>query len=220
MTTQQAVLTDPRDRKYYAMDHTPVRRVTRFLIDVGIPLLMKVEARGLEHFPAREGLVLAANHLTNFDVLVMQHVLDRPIFFMAKKELYTPLTDGFLRHVGAFPIHRGERDEWAMNHARKVLLHGSVLGMFPEGRRSKGAGLRPGKTGIARLALQTHSPIVPMALTGTHQVFRNFPARTPVTIRIAPALHPQAGDTPETLTARLMHTLAVMLPETLRGAYG
>ncbi len=122
----------------------------------------KLEIEGAEKLPAEGGVILAANHLSNYDVFPLQFALPRTIFFMGKEELFrNPIMDWLLRQLGGFPVYRGERDEWAMRHAQSVLEHGQVLGMFPEGSRNQGNGLRPAKTGIARLALATKAPIVP-----------------------------------------------------------
>jgi len=124
-----------------------------------------------------------------------------------------------MRHLGAFPVHRGEKDAWAIRHAAKVLENGQLLSMFPEGTRSKGGGLRVAKTGSARLAIENKCPIVPMAVVGTDQFFKRFPRKTPVTIRLLPPVLPHPIDTPLSLTDRLMFALASGLPEEMRGVY-
>jgi 1-acyl-sn-glycerol-3-phosphate acyltransferase len=181
---------------------------------------MKMEIRGLENLPLDGPLVIACNHVTNFDVFPMQFSLPRPIFFMAKAELFKfPLMDIALRNLGAFPVYRGEKDAWAMRHARRVLEHGQMLGMFPEGTRNKGRGLGIAKTGTARLAIDTRSPIVPMVITGTDRFFKQFPRRTPVTVNLLPLLQPAPAETPLALTDRLMFNMAAALPEDMRGVY-
>ncbi|MFH1906892.1 MAG: lysophospholipid acyltransferase family protein [Chloroflexota bacterium] len=80
---------------------------------------------------------------------------------MGKAELFkNPLIDQFFRNLGGFPVYRGERDEWAIRHAGKLLRHGQVLGMFPEGTRSHGRGLKVAKTGAVRLVLSVNCPIL------------------------------------------------------------
>jgi 1-acyl-sn-glycerol-3-phosphate acyltransferase len=165
-------------------------------------------------------VVLAANHLTFFDVFFMQFALPRPIFYMAKAELHrNPLMDAVLRQLGSFPVERGARDEWALHHAQRVLEHGQVLGIFPEGTRGKGQGLRPAKTGAARLAMAVGCPIVPMAVMGTQRMFHRFPRRTRVSITLDQPLFPHHAETALALTDRLMFALAEMLPPEGRGVY-
>lgn len=138
---------DPRDRKTFYFHATPLRRFAVWLVTVVFNFFMKLEVRGLENLPADGAVIVASNHVTNFDVFPMQIAIPRPIFFMGKAELFKfPLMDMFLRNVGAFPVNRGEKDTWALRHAAKVLAHGQTLGMFPEGTRSKGKGLRVAKT--------------------------------------------------------------------------
>jgi 1-acyl-sn-glycerol-3-phosphate acyltransferase len=139
---------------------------------------------------------------------------------MGKASLFKfPLMDVALRNLGAFPVYRGEKDAWAIRHARKVLDHGETLGMFPEGTRSRGSGLILAKTGAARLAIEVNCPILPMAITGTELFFHKFPKRSRVLIKILSPLYPEPGETPLALTDRLMFTLAFALPAHLRGVY-
>jgi len=183
-------------------------------------LVMEMDVKGLEHFPHEGPVVLAANHVTNFDVFPMQFALPRPIFFMGKAELFkNPLMDLVLRNLSGFPVNRGEKDEWAMRHAAKILAHGQALGMFPEGTRSKGRGLKVAKTGSARLAIDAPCPILPMAIIGSDQFFKRFPHRTRVQITLLAPLVPKPNEKPLALTDRLMFTLAQGLPEGMRGVY-
>jgi 1-acyl-sn-glycerol-3-phosphate acyltransferase len=181
---------------------------------------MEMEINGLEHLPPDGPVVIACNHISNIDVFPMQLSLPRPIFFMAKAELFKfPLMDVILRNLGAFPVYRGEKDYWAMGHAYKVLEHRQVLGMFPEGTRNKGKGLGLAKTGTARMAIENRCPIIPMVITGTDSFFKAFPQRANVTVRLLPPLQPLSGETPLALTDRLMFIMAAALPEHMRGVY-
>jgi 1-acyl-sn-glycerol-3-phosphate acyltransferase len=211
---------DPRLQKRYYFEDTSLRRFTTATITTVFRSMAVIHTRGIEKLPLSGPVILAANHLTNFDVFPMQIVLPRLIFYMGKAELFkNPLLDAYLRRLGAFPVQRGAKDEWALEHACKVLEHGQVLGMFPEGTRSKGYGLRTAKTGIARLALATGAPIVPMAITGTHRMFRRFPRRTRLTITLGDPIFPQPKDTTLGLTDQAMFALAGLLPPKLRGEY-
>lgn len=211
---------DPRDKKKFYFTDTPQRRALIAVVRPFFDLVMKLEVTGLENFPRQGAVILVANHITNFDVFPMQFALPRPIFFMGKAELFkNPLMDVLLRNLSGFPVYRGEKDDWAMRHAAKVLKHGQTLGMFPEGKRSKGKGLAVAKTGAARLAIQANCPIVPMAVEGSDQFFKQFPQRARVRITLLPPLVPKPGETSLALTDRLMFTLAQALPESMRGVY-
>ena len=212
---------DPRNQKKYALHVTLVRKLTILLIRIFLPLFMKREIIGVENLPTAGPVVLASNHLTNFDVFPIQLCLPRPLFFMAKAELHkNKILDIWLRQLGAFPVQRGKRDDWALAYARKVLDHKQVLAIFPEGTRSKGRGLRPAKTGAARFALYAGCPIIPVAVIGTEEIFNHFPHRTQVSIQIGEPIFPEEGESALALTDRLMFTLAEMLPPELRGVYG
>lgn len=219
-TTLAVPQIDPREGKKYYFTDTPQRRVMVAVVRQLFRLVMKMEVVGLENFPRQGQVILAANHVTNFDVFPVQFALPRPIFFMGKAELFrNPLLEVFLRNLGSFPVNRGEKDLWAMRHAAKVLKRGQTLGMFPEGKRSKGRGLSVAKTGVARLAIETDCPIVLVAVTGSDKFFKRFPHRTNVRIEFLPPLLPKPGESPLALTDRLMFTLAQALPEDMRGVY-
>ena len=220
MTQFESLENDPRDRKQFAFHATFFRKLLIAFLRLLFRLIMKMEVQGLENFPLDGPVVIACNHVTNFDVFPMQFSLPRPIFFMAKAELFKfPLMDVALRNLGAFPVYRGEKDQWAMGHARRVLEHGQTLGMFPEGTRNKGTGLVVAKTGTARMAIENNCPIVPMVVIGTDGFFKGFPHRSNVTVCLLPRLTPDPGDTPLSLTDRLMFSMATALPEDMRGVY-
>lgn len=211
---------DPRDKTRFVFHATPFRKVILWFIEMGFKTIMQLHVKGLENFPLDGPVVLAANHVTNYDVLPMQFCLPRPIFFMGKASLFKiPLLEWAYRELGAFPVNRGEKDEWSIRHAAKVLAHGQTLGMFPEGKRSKGLGLGVAKTGTARLALDANCPIVPMAVIGTDKFFKRFPMRTVVHIHILPPILPKPGESALSLMDRTMFTLAESLPREMRGVY-
>jgi 1-acyl-sn-glycerol-3-phosphate acyltransferase len=213
-------LVDPRDKKAYYLHMTSTRRIITAAIKYLFAGMGKIEVSGLENLPTGGPVILASNHLTNFDVFPMQLAINRPIYFMGKAELFkNPLLDALLRRLGGFPVYRGARDNWAMQHSRRVLEAGQVLGIFPEGSRSRGKGLRPGKSGAARLALETGCPIVPMGVDGSHRLFINFPKRSRVRICLGPPIYPKSHFSPLQLTDIIMYALADQLPEDLRGVY-
>lgn len=211
---------DPRDRKQFYFHATPLRKAIVVILRAAFFFAMDRRVEGLENFPLDGPVIIAANHVTNFDVFPMQLSLPRPIFYMGKAELFkNPITDVVFRNLGAFPVSREKKDPWAYNHALKVLAHGQTLGMFPEGTRSKGRGLGVAKTGVARMAIETDTPIIPMAIVGSDQFFKRFPRRIRVTVSLLPPILPSPGDTPLALTDRLMFTLAAALPPEMRGVY-
>ncbi|HQX16151.1 MAG TPA: lysophospholipid acyltransferase family protein [Anaerolineales bacterium] len=215
-----AIDSDSRARRKYYLEETPQRRALMSLLRAVFYGIMKMEILGSENLPREGAGIVAANHVTNFDVFPMQFSLPRPIFFMGKAELFkNPIMDLALRNLGAFPVTRGDKDMWAMRHASKVLKQGQWLGMFPEGTRSKGKGLTVAKTGTARMAIEAGCPILPMAIIGTDKFFKQFPRRAHVNVSILPPLTPMENESPLALTDRLMFTLAQALPISMRGVY-
>ncbi len=211
---------DPRTQKLYFFQMTPVRGFVTSILKLFLTSFARLHLEQVGQLPQDGPVILAANHMTNYDVIPIQLCIDRPIFFMGKAELFqNPLIDFLFRRMGGFPVYRGERDEWAMQHAQEVLQRGLVLGMFPEGTRSKGHGMRPAKTGVARLALDMSCPILPVAQYGTEETFKHFPKRIDVTVKIGELIHPDEDDTALSLTDRLMFALAELLPARERGVY-
>jgi 1-acyl-sn-glycerol-3-phosphate acyltransferase len=211
---------DPREHQKYYIEGTVIRRITLISTRLFFRLVSHTEFSGTENIPESGPFVLAANHLTNFDVFPIQFAFPRPIFFMAKAELHqNKLLDAYLRQLGSFPINRGTRDDWAMAHAHRILEQGEILGIFPEGTRSKGHGLRTAKTGAVRMALAFNCPLLPVAVNGTQQLFKNLPNRPVISIKVGNPIYPQPDDSALALTDKLMFTLAEMLPREMRGVY-
>jgi len=213
-------LPDPRDRKHYFLKNTTTRQILTASARFGFFLSAKIETSGVENMPVSGPVVLAANHLTHYDVFPIQFVLPRLIFFMGKAELFTnPLIDVVFRRLGGFPVRRGENDEWAARYALHVLEKGQVLGIFPEGKRSRGHGLHTAKTGAARFALAAKAPIIPVGVEGTDEMFKYFPRRTLVRVRFGSPIYPLPEEPPIELTDRMMFAMADLLPRRLRGVY-
>jgi 1-acyl-sn-glycerol-3-phosphate acyltransferase len=215
-----AELTDPRDLKTYYYQMTPVRQFVTHACRALFACLTGIRVSGVEHLPSHGPVVLACNHITNYDVIPVQLALPRLIFFMGKEELFrNPVCDWTLRQLGSFPVARGARDEWAFEHALEVLHREEVLGIFPEGTRSKGRGLCQAKSGAARLSMLSGSPVVPLALNGTQGMFKHFPLRTSIDIQVGAPMQPAPDDTAAAFTERIMRSIAGMLPQGGRGAY-
>ncbi len=137
--------------------------------------LFRVTVTGVENIP-RPPYIIAANHQAWFDpAFIIPFFPERPLIYtMAKRE--TVFNRAWKRRllppIGVFPIspNRGELDEQGLRTVYQVLERGGAMLMFPEGRYSRGRGLRPLKNGIAYFALQAGVPIVPVAVTGTDRL--------------------------------------------------
>lgn len=126
----------------------------------------KVE--GLEHFPARGPVIVAANHVSFWDPVLVGCALQRQIYFMAKEELFKiPIFGKLLTKLGAFPVKRGQGDIAAIRKSLAILKEGKVLGIFPEGTRSKSGEIQEAMSGIVLIMEKSKAPIVPVKVYGT-----------------------------------------------------
>lgn len=141
-------------------------------------VIFRPHTQGLDNVPEEGPAILACNHLSYSDWLFMPLTLNRRVTFVAKAEYFTtPGIKGFFQKmffsgVGQVPIDRasGSAAAGAMKSAAEILDKGDLFGIFPEGTRSHDGKLYRGKTGVARLALTTGVPVVPVAVVGTDVV--------------------------------------------------
>ncbi len=141
-------------------------------------LVFRPRVEGEEHLPEDGAAILACNHLSYSDWLFMPLTIPRRVTFVAKAEYFnTPGVKGWLQKkffsgAGQVPIDRSGADaaEGALSSAKRILDQGELFGIFPEGTRSHDGKLYRGKTGVARLALETRVPVIPVAVVGTDVV--------------------------------------------------
>ena len=192
-------------------------------------VLADVTVTGVERMPRSGGVLVIANHLTNYDPFIICMCFKRELHFMAKVELYrNPLLAWLLAHLNAFPVRRGEADRTALRRAEELLRSGRVVGLFPEGHRAPDAAVQPSKGGIALIARRANVPILPVAITGTHfllpQALLDWrPWRRPaVTITVGEpfTLPPSTGRADYNALANLiMGHVAELLPPSYRGVF-
>lgn len=143
-----------------------------------LTFLGRPKVEGLEHVPHDGAAILASNHLAVADSFYLPLVVRRRITFLAKSEYFTGtgikgrLTAWFYTVAGQVPIDRANADaaQGALDTAERILNDGKLLGMYPEGTRSPDGRLYKGKSGLARLALETGVPVIPVAMIGTDVV--------------------------------------------------
>lgn len=144
------------------------------------------------HIPASGPIILAINHRSYWDPLLIASAVSRPIQFLAKAPLFDiPLVGSILRGSGVIAVRRGQPDLTAVRRALNVLEHGGVLGIFPEGTCNSLRRLLPPWHGVGWLALASGAPVVPVAVHG-YKVYKfNSPYHWPnrVSIRFAPPIH-------------------------------
>lgn len=129
---------------------------------------------GIENIPATGGVIIAANHISLWDPPVVGAALKRPIHFMAKEELFVGPLGWIIKIMKAFPVKRGAADRAAIRNAINLLKDGEILGLFPEGTRSKNGELGKPEAGIGMIVLKAGVPIIPAAIIGTNQVGKGW----------------------------------------------
>lgn len=128
-------------------------------------LFLRIRYSGTENLPPQGGYVVACNHRSFIDPVILAHGVPRMVSFMAKEELFkNPLLAKFFGGLGVFPVSRGKGDISAVDHAVDILHSGGLLGIFPEGTRSfDGKPLRA-KSGMAHIAKTAEVGVIPCAL--------------------------------------------------------
>ena len=191
----------------------------------------RVKVEGAENIPKTGGVILASNHNPGFDFVLMGYGCPRQVYFMAKKEIFdiNPLLTKLLHAIGTFPIRRGARDQGAIQSAVDLVSSGKVLGMFPEGTRSRTGELQRAHSGAARIAIKANAPVVPTAIMGTEKIVTRkwLPWGRPlIIVRFGPPLYPPATQdgkitqaAARTFTKEFMCAVAQLLPPERRGAY-
>ena len=171
----------------------------RVILGPILRLFFRPWVEGLENVPAEGGAILASNHLSFSDSIFLPLVVPRRITFLAKADYFTGKGPKgrakafFFKGVGQVPVDRsgGKASEAAMRTGLALLARGELLGIYPEGTRSADGRLYRGKTGVARMALEAHVPVLPVAMIDTEKIQppgKVFPKIMRVGIRIGAPL--------------------------------
>jgi len=137
--------------------------------------LYRIEVIGKENVPKEQGVLLCTNHIHNFDPIVVGISAPRTIHFMAKEEIFrVPVLGNIVRKCKAFPVKRGMSDREALRKGMSVLKDGHVLGLFPEGTRSKTGELGKGLAGAGFFALRSNCAVIPCAVIGPYKAFHKL----------------------------------------------
>ena len=151
---------------------------TRASFRAGLRLSCRPTVEGIANFPATGPVIVAPNHLSFLDSVIIQAMMPRKVAFFAKAEYFT--TRGpkgaamrwFFHSVGSIPVERGEQaaSVAALQSALDVLERNEAFGIYPEGTRSRDGKLYRGRTGVGWLALTTGAPVLPVGLIGTEHL--------------------------------------------------
>lgn len=181
-------------------------KLGRFLLWFFKPLFYLIfpyKVIGKENIPPlspEDRLILCANHISDIDPVFLIMCQKRHVYFMAKAELFSKKIGAwfFGKQFGAFPVKRGAGDTSAIDRAEEIVHTGRLLGIFPEGTRSKDGKLGRAKSGAALIASQTGASMIPVAIQAKDQKVRPFhktllligPALTPKELHLEDPSHP------------------------------
>ena len=188
----------------------------------------RIHVEGLEHVPRRDGAVLAFNHHSYVDFLMVAWApvrkLKRPVRFLAKREIWQSRWVGWVVRWGeAVPVDRTSATAraGAFDAAAEALRHGDLVAVAPEQTISRSFDLLPLRTGAARMAKQADAPIIPVIGWGSHRALtkgqpKRLKLRLPVIVRFGEPIRVGADESPEEATERLRERMAAMLDEVQR----
>ncbi len=198
------------------------RLLTRLLLG------SKFHLRGISNVPNSGPLLMVSNHVGGVDPAIIGAWTPRPVWFMAKAELFRGRFAWLMRGYHAFPVMRHSPDRAALRRAFDLLKHGSAVVLFPEGHRSENARLLRAQPGAGFVARRSGAPLVPIAITGTQNVLGRhsmIPRRAEVAMTFgepfelpernrdgSPMDHQQSAD-------YLMTKIAALLPLEYQGEY-
>jgi 1-acyl-sn-glycerol-3-phosphate acyltransferase len=201
----------------------PYRAVIRTALGLFRALDFRITLDGAEHIPTTGGAVVAANHVSYFDFMLVGYAAlpDRLVRFMAKKSVFDSKVSGrLMRSMHHIPVDR-RAGASAYAAAVTALRNGELIGVFPEATISRAFTPIPMKSGAARMAIDADVPIVPVVTWGAHRLWTKgrkprLQRHVPVTIRVGEPILPLAGEDAPALTARLADTLTRMIDEVQR----
>lgn len=202
-----------------------LRSIFRFLFR----LLTRIEVVGLEKVPLSGGCILATNHLSRLDPPLLFMLIERNDLtaLVADKYKKYPFIPWLVNTLKGIWIHREDADFRALKDARRYLQQGGLLGIAPEGTRSRTKGLLPGKPGVAYLADKAGVPVIPVAISGTEgAIFKIFTLRRPKIrvafgdpIQLPPLDREQREEMLQRNTDEILCHIAALLPPEYRGVY-
>jgi 1-acyl-sn-glycerol-3-phosphate acyltransferase len=161
---------------------------TRFLLGGLVGALSGWEVRGREHVPRTGGVIVASNHISFWDPVLVGTAAIREQHFLAKEELFRPpILGSLIRSFNAIPIRRGMADLAGLTKAMDVLRAGRSLILFPEGTRARGGELRTARPGLGMLAVATDARIVPACIVGSDHPRKWLLRQAPLRVEFAPS---------------------------------
>ena len=208
-------------------DGHPVFRVSQVVVAGALRLMADISARDMHLCPPSGPVILAANHLSYFDIPLIGAWTPRTTLFFSKSEIKRwPIIGQIATRYGTIFVRRGESDRQAVRETLDALANGQLVGVFPEGTRSHGKGMIGALPGISLLAQRSGATIWPVAVTGSERIGKEPRPKVTLTggepfdpLAAARAIH---GERPshEQVAETIMQRVAALLPESYRGEYG
>jgi 1-acyl-sn-glycerol-3-phosphate acyltransferase len=149
----------------------PLVKLVKVATGILSRIYIRVHAQGLEHVPDEGAYLMITNHVSGLDPFVIGTMVSRPMYCLAKVELYRNRTlTWFLNSLGYIPLDRSTEDISAMRIVLRLLRNGEAVGLSPEGTRSQTGEIQPFQPGVTKLVLRTQVPILPVAIYGTREL--------------------------------------------------
>jgi 1-acyl-sn-glycerol-3-phosphate acyltransferase len=211
--------------------------VVHAVVPPAAKLIWRPRVEGVENIPATGPVILASNHVSFADSLVIPFVVPRRVVFLAKRDYFTGagikglLMRTWFEGIGMVPVDRDDTKSAlsSLNVALDVLARGEAFGIYPEGARSRDGRLHRGRTGVAHLALTSGSPVVPVGLIGTERlqpIGAKVPRVVRITVRFGPPLDFQgrldgvpAGRARREVTDEVMSAIQTLSGQQFAGHY-
>lgn len=173
------------------MKNGPLYSILKTVVGPLLKLVFNFKVTGIENIPREDGFILCSNHTHFMDVAFLVIYFKRHIKFMAKEELFKKaFPRWFVTNMGAFPVARGAgtASTTALKTAEDIVNRGGVMGIFPEGTRSKDGTPKKAKSGVAVIANETGAPVLPVSIyyEGKLKLFKK------ISIRIGEVITPEA----------------------------
>jgi 1-acyl-sn-glycerol-3-phosphate acyltransferase len=175
--------------------------------------ILRINVSGLENIPLEGGCILAANHRSHLDPPIINIISPRPVIFLAKKELFeVPILGWFIKKAGAIPVKRDSRDTTTIKKSIQLLKEGYVIGIFPEGTRSKPGEFRKPQPGVGYLIEKAKVPVIPILIEGADKVLpvnSKFPKlfKYNIDVKVGKPIHFEGLTSYESLAEKVMHEI-------------
>lgn len=222
----QAVKPTRPQKNYYEPYVTPpiLYHAIRWFAIFVFHITSRIRLHGLYNVPRSGAFIVASNHLAWTDIPLVPMHFHRKVVYMAKEEYFHSKLAWLVRFLGSFPVKRGEGDRQALRTAEEQLKKGNILGIFPEGTRSRTRTMAKAHAGMGMIALRTGVPVVPAAIWGSENALKKLGSRVTISYGEPMVLKPKGKkitrEDIDEATDKVMRKIAEMLPPEYRGVYG